>query len=91
MHKNDVSPNQLNIKPITKNIKNLRLHFLQVTTFVSQMTPIIVILLKKQKPTKKGQTCKNHENVFYENWLFQEERPFEENKTVMRSKLYFKK
>ena len=34
-------PNQLKIKLITRNSKNLRLHFLQVTKFVSQ---IIVIL-----------------------------------------------
>ena len=53
------------------------------------MTLIIVKLLKKQKPTKKGPICKNHENWFYENWLFQEKRPFEENKTVTKSKLYF--
>ena len=33
---------------------------------------------RKQKPTEKGQICKNHENWFYENWLFQEQRPFEE-------------
>ena len=32
---------------------------------------------RKQKPTKMGQICKNHENR-----LFQEERPFEENKTI---------
>ena len=44
---------------------------------------------RKQKPTKKGQICENHENWFYENLLFQEEIPFEENKTVMKSKLYF--
>ena len=46
---------------------------------------------RKQKPIKKGQTCKTHENWFYENWLFQEERPFEENKTVIKCKLYFKR
>ena len=28
---------------------------------------------------------------FYENWLFQAKRPFEENKTIMKSKLYFKR
>ena len=39
-----MSPNQLNIKLITKNKKNLRLHFLQVTSFVNQMASIIVIL-----------------------------------------------
>ena len=39
-----MSPNQLNIKLITKNNKSLRLHFLKVATFVNQITPIIVIL-----------------------------------------------
>ena len=65
-----MSPNQLNIKLITKNNKNLLLHFLKVTKFVNQMTP----------NTKKWQICKNHEYWFYENWLFKEERPFEEKK-----------
>ena len=37
-------PNQLNIKVIKKNNKNLRLDCLKVTTFVNQMTPIIVII-----------------------------------------------
>ena len=73
------SPNQSNIKVITRNNKNLCLDCLKVTTFVDQMTPIIVIL---------GKENKNHENWFYENWMFEEERPFEENKTVMKSKLY---
>ena len=45
----------------------------------------------KQKPTKKDQICKNQENWLYENWLFQEKRPFEENQTVIRSKMYFKR
>ena len=87
-----MSPNQLNIKVITKNNKNLRLNFLRVKTFVNQMTPIYCDTVKrKQKPTKKGQICKNHENWFYENCLFQKDRQFEENKTVMKSKLYFKR
>ena len=38
-----MSPNQLNIKLITKN-KKLSLQLLQMTTFFNQMTPIIVIL-----------------------------------------------
>ena len=46
-------PNQLNIKLITKINKNLRLHFLQLTLFVSQMTPIIVILRKENKNLQK--------------------------------------
>ena len=37
-------PNQLNIKVIKKNNKNLRFDCLKVTTYVNQMTPIIVIL-----------------------------------------------
>ena len=48
-----MSPNQLNIKLLTKNNKNLRLHFLHVTTFVNQMTPIIVILWKENKNLQK--------------------------------------
>ena len=63
-----------------------------MATFVSQLTPIIVILWKENKNLqKKGQICKIHENWFYENWLFQEERPFEEKKTVVKSKWYFKR
>ena len=90
MHENDVPPNQLNNKLITKNNKNLRLHFLILTTFVNQMTPIIVILRKENKNLQtKGQICKNHENWFYENWLFQEEKICKENKTVRKSELYF--
>ena len=46
---------------------------------------------RKEKPTKKGQICKNLESWFDENCLFQEERPFEKNKTVMKSKLFFKR
>ena len=52
MHEND-APYQLNIKVITKNSKNLCLHFLQVTRFVRQMTPIIVIMRKENKTYKK--------------------------------------
>ena len=72
-----MSPNQLNIKPITKNNKNLRSNFLQVTTFVNDAHYCDAVK-RKQKPTKKLQICKNHENWIYENWLFQEERQFEE-------------
>ena len=83
-------PNQLNIKLITKNNKNLRLHFLKVTKLVNQMTPMFVMLLKENRnQQKRGQIRKNHENWFYENGLFQEENPFEENKTVMKSSLSF--
>ena len=71
-------------------MKNLRLHFLQVTTFKSNDAHYCDTVKRKQKPTKEGQICKNHQKWFYENWLFQEERPFEENKTVIKSKLYFK-
>ena len=49
-------PNQFFIKLITKSNKNLRLQFFQVTTFLNQMTPIIVILWKTTKTYKKG--CK---------------------------------
>ena len=46
-------PNQLNIKLITKNNENLRLHFLKVTKFVNQMTPIIVMLWKENRNLQK--------------------------------------
>ena len=48
-----MSTRSINIKLITKSIKNLRFHFSQVTTLVSQMTPIIVILWKEQKNLQK--------------------------------------
>ena len=44
LHEKLCPPNQLNIKLITNSNENLRLQFLQLTTFVSQMTSIIVIL-----------------------------------------------
>ena len=58
-------PYQFNIKLIIKNNKNLCLHFLQATTFVSQMTPIIVILWKKTKTyIKEGKFAKITKIVF---------------------------
>ena len=74
-------PNQLNIKLITKNNKNLRLHFLQVTT--------IVVWKENKNLQKWGKYTKITKIGFHENWLFHEERPFEENKTLMKSTLYF--
>ena len=54
-----MSPNQLKIDMITKNNKILRLHFFQVTTFVSQKTSFIVILWKKNKNLqKRGELAK---------------------------------
>ena len=44
---------------------------------------------RKQKPTKKGQICKNYEKWFYENWLFEEERRFEENKNRYEEKIVY--
>ena len=44
-----MSPNQLNIKLTTKNIEHIRLHLLKVTTFVNQMTPIILIHWEENK------------------------------------------
>ena len=88
MHENNVPA--INIKVSIKSNKNLRLHFLLVT-FVSQMTPIIVILWRENKNLQKRGKIAKITNWFYENWLFQEETPFEENKTVMKSKYYFKK
>ena len=40
---------------------------------------------RKQKPTKKREICKYHENWFHGNWFFEEKIPFEEIKTVMKS------
>ena len=83
-----MSPNKLNIKLTTKNNKNLRLLFFASDNICkSNYAHYCDTVKRKQKPTKKGQIYKNHWNWFYEYWLFQEERPFEENKTVMKSKL----
>ena len=46
-------PNWLNIKHITKYNKNLRLHFLQMTTIVIQMTPNILIIRKENQNLQK--------------------------------------
>ena len=45
--------------------------------------------MKRKNLQKEGQICKNIESWFYEKWLFQEERPIEENQTFMKNKLYF--
>ena len=82
-----MSPNQPKIKLITKNNKNIRLHFLQLTTFVNQTHPLLWYCEKKTKPTKGSNIPKSRKLVF-ENWLFQE-RAFEENKTIIKGKLYF--
>ena len=52
------------------------------------MTPNIAILRKENKNLqKRDKYTKLTKNGFYENWLFEEERPFEENETVMKRKL----
>ena len=52
MHENDV-PQLLNIKLITKNKKNLRLHFFKRSN-ICEINDSDT-LKRKQKPTKKGQ------------------------------------
>ena len=52
------------------------------------MTPIIVILWKENKNLQKRKMSKNHKILFL-NWLFREEKPFEENKTVKKNKFNF--
>ena len=60
-----MSHRSINIKLIIKSNKSLRLLFLQVTAFVSQMTSNIVILWKENKNLqKREQICKNRENWF---------------------------
>ena len=51
--RNWCAPNQLIIRVITKCNKNFRLHCLQITKFISQMTLIIVILWKENKNLQK--------------------------------------
>ena len=76
-------PSQLNIKLFTKNKNNFRLRFLQMTTFVDQMTPIIVKIWKEnKKPTKSANMQLSR--IFYENWLYQEQRPYEGKKLLWR-------
>ena len=86
-----MSPRKINIKLITKsNKKSSFALFAGDNICKSYDAHFCDTVKRKQKRTKKGQICKNHENWFYENWLFQEERSFEENKTVMESKLHSK-
>ena len=89
MHENDV-PDQLNVKLNTKKIKNLPLHcFAGDNNCKINDAHYCDTVKRKQKTTKMSQIYKNHENWFYENWLSQEERPFEENKPFMKSVQYF--
>ena len=86
-----MSPQSLNIKVITKNNKSLRLHFLQVTTFVIQMKPIIVILWKETKHLqKRGNFAKITKFGVMKTGFSKKKRPFEEN-TVMKRQLFFKR
>ena len=78
----------INIELFNKNIENLRLRFIKVEKIVNPMTSIFEILRKKTKTCKKGANMKKS-RIFYEKWLYQEKRPFEENETVMKSKLFF--
>ena len=53
-------PSQLNIKLITKNIKNLQLHFSWNKMFKSNNAHYFDTVKRKQKPAKK-RISKNHE------------------------------
>ena len=83
-----MSPNQLTVQLITNEKKSSFAFFAGDNICKSNNAHYCDFLKRKQKPTKKVQIYKNHENWFCENWLFREERPFEENKTVMKSKFY---
>ena len=83
-----MSPNQFKIKLITKSNQNLRLH-LKVKKMYIKWRPLLWYCEKRTKTYKKGQICKKHENWFYVNWLSQEKRSFEENKTFTKSNLFF--
>ena len=80
MHKSD-APNQLIIKVITKNNKNLCFGLFEGNNICkSKDAHYCGTVKRKQKPTKKREICKYHKK-----WVFDEKRPFEENKTVMKS------
>ena len=91
MHENDVPPIKYILSWSLKPIKSSFAFFDGDNICKSNDAHYCDTVKKKTETYQKGQFCKNHENWFYENWLFQEETPFEENKTVMKSKLYFKK
>ena len=58
-------PNQLYIKLITKNNKNLRFHFFSSDHICEPIDARFCDTVKRrQKPPKKGHICKNHENWF---------------------------
>ena len=79
---------QINFKPLTKNLKKFFLAFFHRATG----PPNIMILRKrKQKPAEEKQKPKNpmmqKSTLFFGNSQCLEQRPFEENKTVIKSKL----
>ena len=79
-------PNQLNTKVYTENNKKSSFAIFLGNNICKSNDPHYCNTVKrKQKPTKNRQICKIQENWFYENWLFQEERPFEEKKPLWRA------
>ena len=86
-----ISPNQLNIELNTKNKKSSFAFFAVDNICKSNDAHYCDNMKRKQKPTKNGQICKNHESWFYENCLFQEERAFEENKNCYKEQFAFQK
>ena len=88
MHENDVPPIKKKLSWLLKTIE-IFVAFWEGNNICNSNDAHYWDTVKRKKTYNKGQMCKNHENWFYENWFFQEERPFEENKTVMKSKLYF--
>ena len=86
-------PNQLYIMVITKNNKIFRMHFLQVTTFISQMTPIIVISWE-QKKTKtykiKGKFTKITKIGFMKTGCSKKKDHLKKKKLLWRANCFWK-
>ena len=76
----------INIKLFIKNIKNLQLRLLKWKKLGMKWRPLLKYCEKKTEPTKKGRLCKNH-GYFMKTDCTKQKRLFEENKTVMESKL----
>ena len=70
-------PGQLKIDLFTKNLKSSWLCSCQMIRGV----PITVILWKENKNLQNWSNMQKS-GIFYENWLYQEQRPLEEKKTV---------
>ena len=73
-------PRQLNIKMFTENM------FSHEFCFKWQKSGSYCGIVKKNSNLKKWSNMKEL-RIFYEKSRYQEQRPFEENKTVMKKKL----